>query len=391
MIYANQEYLFAHDFQFYWAAAQIILDGGNAYKEFAVSNYLAQHGIAKDSLQFFPYPVWSLWLFLFFGLFSFETGRVLWMIAVVSSLALCIFTIRKIIVEFFTDDIPSNSRKGILTMLTAALLFPPLSQSIAWGQASPFVLLGICLYIFFILKDQHFKAGFFLSLSIIKPQLLLPLVLFISVVAVREKKLSDLFGFAVGSLIQLLVMLAFAPEAVETFLISLPEVSRFAQQYTSNTFTSFLLNQNTPLFIVRFIEFCPYVFAVFLGARTSGNTLEDDEKRIFFFNIHYILIATLFCSRYAWGHAYIILLSAWVYTYCMVLQSSLKQSGKTIIPLIGAYSLFCISLMYATKEVYAEVPMVLYLCFLCLFFRSPQKQSSLNCLQEPGSHLKIPS
>src|SRR5690606_362850 len=80
-----------------------------------------------------------------------------------------------------------------------------------YGQISHILLLGLTGFIFFSKREAHFRAGFSLSATLIKPHALYLLYFWILLEGMRTRSLKSLLGFAVGAAFLGIVPLVWQP------------------------------------------------------------------------------------------------------------------------------------------------------------------------------------
>ncbi len=165
------------DYYSRWAATRGLLkDGIDPYSRLAtVRNQIGyfgaplQEGSDRDP-QRFNYPGHAVLFFIPFSLFSFGAARVLMLFV----LALC--TLCSIAVWLKIMDVRPQNR---IPMFVLAITSWPFLQALYLEQPSLFVVLLLTVAVFASSKGHFFGAGCLLALSTIKPQLVLPSILWL--------------------------------------------------------------------------------------------------------------------------------------------------------------------------------------------------------------------
>jgi hypothetical protein len=168
-----------HDYIEYWASGQRILHGTNPYDPVEVMKLERAAGFpSPSSLLIMGNPPWALPLVLPLGLTSARTGQVLWTLALLAALISSVQMLRSTFKE-------TSSKLHLLSYV-----FAPALMSILAGQLTPFLLLGIVLFLRYHLT-RPFIAGASLWLCMLKPHLFLPfgLTVLIWCVAIRNFRL----------------------------------------------------------------------------------------------------------------------------------------------------------------------------------------------------------
>ena len=204
-----------------WGAAKIALIGGNAYDPALLVEVMRTGGWPSDLGAWgFTHPPWSFWLYVPFGLFSLPVARVLW----ISAHVLLFAAILRCLIRL--NQSPSEHFKGIDTglLVLAAVTFPPVLKTFAFGQNSILSAMGVVFFIDLYLRKSYFKSGAMLSLTFLKPQLLLPLYIALFIQAFKSRKLTFIAGAATGGLAQFVISFLLYPNGIVYYLSYLPDL-----------------------------------------------------------------------------------------------------------------------------------------------------------------------
>lgn len=155
---------FGQDFRGYYAAARVLLEGGNPYDYAQVARVLvAVTGWAGNNP--FYYPLWFGWSFIPFTLLSFQTARAVWMFINWALWIYGLFRMQQLL------DYPSKGWRGWILYLLATFIF-------AWTTWK-FEQAGVLLFVITIeilisyKKEQWTRMGIFMALALIKPNIML--------------------------------------------------------------------------------------------------------------------------------------------------------------------------------------------------------------------------
>lgn len=151
-----------NDFMEYWAAARVLLAGGDPYSPSAILIAEVSTGFAGKQPLLMWNPPWTLPLILPFGALSYARASTLWLLlslAIVFACADCLWR-----------EYGGEPRRRWLGWLLAATFFPLLT-ALGLGQIGPLILLGITLFLHY--QATHpLLAGAATLLIAVKPQLL---------------------------------------------------------------------------------------------------------------------------------------------------------------------------------------------------------------------------
>lgn len=169
---------YGQDFQWYFAAARILLEGGNPYDYTRISSVMLEVTGRAGYNPFF-YPLWFGWLITPLSLLPFQIARAVWMLI---NLALWLFGLIRLQQML---GFPRPGWRGWLVHLLATFIF-------AWTTWK-FEQIGILLFVIAVelliayQKRQWIGLGIFLALALIKPNVMLIPVAAIGVWLVRKQ------------------------------------------------------------------------------------------------------------------------------------------------------------------------------------------------------------
>ena len=143
----------ANDFIEYWSAGKLVVHGANPYSGPLILALEKSRGFTPDAPLIMLNPPWALPMVAPLGFLPPLAALVLWIVAgagcILASLVLL--------------EVPPKNR-------TLAFLFAPVLGCFAMEQSSPFLLLGLSLFLRFN-RSRPFLAGASLTLMAIKPHL----------------------------------------------------------------------------------------------------------------------------------------------------------------------------------------------------------------------------
>ncbi len=155
---------FGQDFRGYYAAARVLLEGGNPYDYSQIARVLVDVTGRAGNNPFY-YPLWFGWFFAPFTLLPFQAARLVWMLINWALWILGLFRMQQLL------DFPPKSWRGWMLFLVATLIF-------AWTTWK-FEQAGVLLFVLTIEilisyeKGQWNRMGLFMALALLKPNIML--------------------------------------------------------------------------------------------------------------------------------------------------------------------------------------------------------------------------
>ena len=252
------------DFVQYWAGAKLLLSGGDPYRVSAIAELERTLWPEIDTILLWNPPLIAL-IITPLGLLDYGVARALWLVVESalyrSSAALAI--------NFFSAAQKKYER------LIYLITFYPALLSIHDGQVTPFILIGLTLFIIFEFGNSYrpFVAGLALSLTLIKPHLLYLVYLFIAWRAVRTSQYKTALGVTFGGVILGAFPLIFNPNIYTLYFNALNEPPFYWQTPTLGSFLQGAMGSHP-----QFYRFLPtalgallaLIWLVWSGARFDG-------------------------------------------------------------------------------------------------------------------------
>ena len=159
-----------HDFVEYWTAAHLLVAHQNPYSLSEVFRMERGFGFEQSVPIMLLSPPWTLSFVAPIGLIkSYALACFLWMIVLLAAVA---WSSRMAMDVYFGEvRIPEISDTAFYRCLFAFTFYPVL-LCLRYSQTAPLMLLGVTGFLYCEKKQRPALAGAFLSLSLIKPQLL---------------------------------------------------------------------------------------------------------------------------------------------------------------------------------------------------------------------------
>jgi hypothetical protein len=198
-----------NDFVEYWAAAQLLLSGGNPYSPEELLKLQASVGWAESSALIMWNPPWTLVFLWPFGLISYDTAQFIWFLVH----TLIIFLGAQVLWAIYGGGVEKKRMAGI-----AVLTFAPVYFVLLIGQIGPLILLGVIGFLAAAKKESWAWAGASLVLISVKPHLLYLVWLAFFFWVVTEKCWRAVLGLIIAGAIAALLPLAIDGEIYSQYV-----------------------------------------------------------------------------------------------------------------------------------------------------------------------------
>ena len=212
-------YAFAHpvhDFVEYWTAARLLAAHQNPYSIAEVSRMEHALGLHQKTPLMLLSPPWALPLTAPLAITrSYELACFFWMLALIAAVAVSSILLMK--VYFGEVRIPEISETVFQRSLFAFTFFPVL-LCLRFAQTAPFMLLGLAGFLYFDARRRPFLAGALLSLTLIKPHLVLLVWLGIALHSLRRERWRVLLGSFSALAVSTAIAALFDPHVLRDYL-----------------------------------------------------------------------------------------------------------------------------------------------------------------------------
>jgi len=160
-----------HDFVEYWTAAHRIVAHQDPYSLVEAMKIEKALGWEEPVPLMFVCPPWALTLIAPLGVLqSYSAAWLIWLATM--SLAVCAAS--WLLMQLYFRDVRIREiSENDWQQCVFAFTFYPILIDLKFNQIAPLLLLGLAGFLYFQEKNRSTRAGAFLSLTLIKPQLLL--------------------------------------------------------------------------------------------------------------------------------------------------------------------------------------------------------------------------
>jgi hypothetical protein len=356
---------FGQDFRGYYAAARVLLEGGNPYEYTRVARVLTDvTGWAGNNP--FYYPLWFGWFFTPFALLPFQTARAIWMFCNWALWIFGLFRMQQLL------DFPSKGWRGWMLYLLATFIF-------AW-MTWKFEQAGVLLFVLTIeiliscQKEQWNRMGIFMALALIKPNLMLLPIAAICLWLLLNKKWKPVRTSLLVLLALIVITTLLTPDWYQPFFkpnfgLGLTEVLDGPGQVTGVRLNSTLLDwlkwfsvPQTLLYGIYLIVVLAALWILWRSVRTSQSILQVTAVA---------LLASFAITPYALQYDFTPL----VFVLFWALAKSRNAKGK-IVPVITA--IFLASVLIWERPISDGYWIVIGLIVLMVWLERGVKDSAVS-------------
>ena len=311
-----------NDFVEYWAAAKLLLAGGNSYSPTELLNMERAVGWSQPEPLVMWNPPWTLPLISPLGMLDYDTAQFIWFLLH----ALIIFVGAQILWQCYTGE-----RKYARYGLVSVLVFPPIYFALLLGQIGPLILLGIIGFVFFAQREAWFFAGASLSLVSVKPHVCYLLWIALIFWVIKENVWQLALGAAVAGLLLVLTPLWWNPGIYTQYaeLLSSHSVVQPNQWATPTLGTALgvlLGNQSAPIRWSPSVLGALWFVSYWWQHRAGWNWINETPL---------IVLVSVTTASFAWTFDYVVLLPAVVQCAVRMAKESIATQQRYII--IGLY------------------------------------------------------
>jgi len=209
------------DFNAYWAASRLFIEGRNPCNPVNMSEVERTHFHSNARLLMVWNPP-TMWVFILpFALMPFWAARTAWLLTnIVLILVSCAL--------LGTIYLPRGNSVSLLIYCLVAVFFPPVFVTVLMGQVALLVVFGIAACIFFIEREQWFLAGMFLVLTSVKPHLVVLLAPYFLFHMGSHGRWTGWVGFVVTGVACMVILFVLRPSWILDFsaILRNPPVNR---------------------------------------------------------------------------------------------------------------------------------------------------------------------
>jgi hypothetical protein len=343
------------DFISYWAASRALAAGNNPYDAATLLSVERSAGWQHESALPTWYGPWILVGNLPIAILPYWPARLVWMALQIVSLLWATSLLWRLY------DGPSRSKAPFFLAVT----FAPAVLCLIEGQITPFILLGLAVFLRKLKHGADWSAGAALAPLTAKPLTLYLVWLALIVWTVRTRRVKVLAGLALTAAALVIVAVGFNRDVIQQWLQFGAEHSPLVQAYTATTGT--VLRR---IFGIehRWLAFVPMIGGV---AWWSWRLLHRERRTEWSEQLPTLAIVSLLSTPFAWSHDALLLLPFLLRTAARKRTSAISASWLVLNgAAVGLYPL----LRYQ-QAWYLLYPLSLLWIHRARFHKEPEKSS----------------
>ncbi len=312
-----------NDFVEYWAAARVLLAGGNPYSPPTILAAEASTGFAGKRPLLMWNPPWTLPLLLPFGALSYSQASAAWLLLNLVIVFAC--------ADFLWGMYGGDPHRRWLGWLLGASFFPLLT-ALGLGQIGPLILLGLTVFLR-CHAARSLLAGAATVLIAVKPQLLYLFWIVLLLDCVRGRRWRLLVGAGGALALAGLLPLLLNPHLWRNYL-DLANSGEVLRNPSPNfgTLLRMQLGDHAWLQYVPMLFGIAWVLPFWRGRRASWSWNKE---------LPLVLLVSLVTTAYGWLFDQIVLLPA-VMQVAVPLESRCRLRLQAIAAYIGASALMIV-------------------------------------------------
>lgn len=260
------------------------------------------------------YPSTSFFFFIPFAIFPYRLVEIIWTILSYLSLLISIYLLLKLFYK-------KISLKIYLIIYGLVMLSFPFKFDFGMGQVNIFILLFLCINLFFYKTKRYFLSGIFLAIAIsIKFTPIILLLFFL------KKKRFDIILLTMGFLLffNIFSILFFGiNNFLEFYFKILPNIPSIGGAiYYNQSLTGFLLRLGVS-FNPYFINYLIFIVLMITGLIITKSNKENFLREILEYGFFIVII--LISGGLAWQHHFVLLLIPYFGFFVLFIQKKLTN------------------------------------------------------------------
>ena len=209
------------DFNAYWAASRLFLEGRNPCDPDSMLEMERAHFNPDKSLVMMTWNPPTMWVFMLpLAWMPFRVARAVWLlINVILILVSCLL--------LGITYLPEERIVPLLIYYLVMLFFAPVLLALLAGQITFLVVFGVAASVFLIERERWFWAGAVLILTSVKPHLVMLVGPYLMFYMAMRRKWAGWLGFGLAGVICLLVLFTLRPGWIVDFsaLLDAPPIN----------------------------------------------------------------------------------------------------------------------------------------------------------------------
>lgn len=280
----------------YWAGSKLYSQGGNPYSLDQMTEIQSSLRQKEGIIRLWNPPLIFPIIF-YFKYFDFQTLKTVWFPISVTLLFL------SIAISYSLAEKNYESAKSKILLLALLMLMPAIPETLAWGQISSILLFGVTLWFYNYNKYglDSYLSGIFLSLTFIKPHLLIPLYLIIFCHSFAYKQFKCVVGLVSGFFVLFSLSLINGFEIWKYYFHSMSSPPIYWMTPNLGTILQWSFNIHE-----AWLRFLPLILYMVILIFCELSLVVKKKKRSA--DMFFIILWSLISSPYGWVYDQIVLI-----------------------------------------------------------------------------------
>jgi len=293
------EYLPSDDFIRFWASGRLNLQGENPYDPQRIAQLQIEEGSLASGLttnSIMLNPPWAISLLMPFGLLSYRTARLVWLI-----FSTVIILLSSQILWRIYDGKPKQRWLAIVLVF----IFAPTISVLEKGQITALLLLGITGFLYFtIVHRNDWLAGVFVALVSIKPQVVFLFWIALLFWIIQQRRWLIIISTSITILSLILIAMVYNPHIIQQYfgMLQTYQITEWATPTIGSYLRFFWLGTDK-----YWLQFLPSLLG---GIWFIYYWYRNHESWNWVNVLPILLLVSLLTSSYSWTYDLVILIPA---------------------------------------------------------------------------------
>lgn len=358
MIPPDPTWMFGYDFYYLWSAGHLAASGANPYDIEVLRPQLQALGWpTTEGVQRLTHLPYSFWLYSLFTLLPFTFARILW----IASLTVGYLFVARWLAKIYLEQNSELSARSLQNTTLLALLFPAIWYDVGYGQVNLLVLVGLIGALRLIRLHRDVLAGLLLSLTLIKPHLLIPIYCALGVFCLKQHRVSLIASACLGLVAQAVVSSLVAPNIFAQYLQQFSTVMTEASEISGASLGQIL----SGLVGIR-----PVLLAAGIAIGVAwGWRMKAIAPSL----LEHLVPISLLVAPYLWVHSMVLLIPS----FLSALSVPLRCYHRSVTMLLCCVTAAAIGAMFRADfaPYFAPLPLILLLASILTYRRKQRSRA----------------
>jgi len=362
------EYLPSDDFIRFWASGRLNLQGENPYDPQRIAQLQIEEGSLASGLttnSIMLNPPWAISLLMPFGLLSYRTARLVWLI-----FSTVIILLSSQILWRIYDGKPKQRWLAIVLVF----IFAPTISVLEKGQITALLLLGITGFLYFtIVHRNDWLAGVFVALVSIKPQVVFLFWIALLFWIIQQRRWLIIISTSITILSLILIAMVYNPHIIQQYfgMLQTYQITEWATPTIGSYLRFFWLGTDK-----YWLQFLPSLLG---GIWFIYYWYRNHESWNWVNVLPILLLVSLLTSSYSWTYDLVILIPAILLAVVWLASDWKRWSTLLLVVIFLGINILDLILHRSLDEFwFIWMAPVLFIWFLVVRWQHQKLQNSQN-------------